>query len=861
MARKRTSFFSGVQSFLESYSRYGLIFFLSLAIAITWAFIPLPTPAVTPATAKILLQGQQLYEDQDYQGAIELLGRAVDDYQAQGDKLGMAIALSNLALVHQQLGQWQQAERAIANSLDLLPTSDQAESESAQILAQTLNIQASLYFKQGKYQAALNTWQDITYLQTDYLQAEPVRKIRNQLNQAQAMSKLGMYFQAEEILADAAAKIPTPADSTLKAEVLRSLGNIYRQTGDLTNSRQTLQRSLATAKASQANTGDIWLSLGNTALAQSQPKAAANYYQQAIDNSVLTSTQIKAQLNYLSLLQDVPTIRRLANQIESQLNNIPPSDDTVIARINLVESLQRLSQNQNGVFPDSRLVRMLTDAKQQAEKLGNARTISYATGNLAAIYAHNGSSQQAIALTQQALYWGQAANAAELTYRWQWQLGRLQKELGQPEAAIVSYSEAVNDLQSLRQDLVALDSQVQFNFRQRVEPVYRELVDLLLQPQASQANLVAARQTIESLQLIELENYFRQACLEPKANLDDLVDTDRTTAVIYPIALSDRLEIIVKIPNQQLFRFTTKVKLEQLQTTASSLRTDLLDITKTAAVKEVSQKLYQWAIAPLAPVLTTYKIDTLVFVLEGSLRNIPMSVLYDRQQQQYLIEQYAIAIAPGLQLVQSQPLTPTELNVLTAGISQSRTIADRRFSSLIGVEQELEQIQSQVAQSERLLNQEFTQANLEQKLDRTNFSTVHLATHGKFSSNPEQTFILAWDKLLNTNDIADLMRQYNLNRDDVIELLVLSACQTATGDSLATLGLAGIAVRAGVRSTLASLWFADDRYSSEIMNSFYQQLNLGTTKAKALQQAQIAVLQQEDRPYLWSSFILLGNWL
>ena len=848
MARKRTSLFSGVQSFLK----YGFVFFLSLAIAVALA-MPLRTNAVTPSAAEILLQGQQLYERQNYRGAIEQLHQAVSVYKEQDNKLGMAIAWSNLSLVHQQLGQWQEAERAIANSLDLLPTaSPQIELESAKILAQTLNIQGSLYFKQGKFQAALDTWNAM------HLQAEDrVGRIRNQLNQARAMSKLGMYFQAEKILNTA--RLQTQSDS-VKAEVLRSLGNVYRQTGDLANSRQTLERSLTIARENEADTGDIFLSLGNTALAQSQFEAASNYYQQAIANTDLASTRIKAQLNYLGLLKDVPTIRRLANQIESQLDNLPPSNETVIAKINLIESLQRLSQNKIDVFPNSK-VRMLIDAKQQAEKLGNARTISYAVGNLAETYAEIGSSQQAIDLTLQALYWGQAANAPELTYRWQWQLGRLQKQLGKKDEAIASYTEAVNDLQSLRQDLAALDSRFQFNFRQRVEPVYRELVDLLLQPQASQANLVTARQTIESLQLVELENYFRQACLEPKTNIDRLVDTDSTTAVIYPIALSDRLEIIVKIPNRELFRFTTKVKLEELQNTTTNLRTDLLDITKTATVKEISQKLYQWSIEPLEAVLTENKIDTLVFVLEGSLRNIPMSVLYDDKQQQYLIEKYAIAIAPALQLVTSQPFTPTKLNVLTAGISQSRTIANRRFSSLIGVEQELEQIQSQVSKSDLILNRQFTQANLEKKLDRTNFSTVHLATHGKFSSNPEQTFILAWDKLLNTNDLANLMRQYNLNRDDVIELLVLSACETATGDSLAALGLAGITVRAGVRSTLASLWFADDRFSSEIMSSFYHELSQGTTKAKALQKAQIAVLQREERPYLWSSFILLGNWL
>ena len=101
--------------------------------------------------------------------------------------------------------------------------------------------------------------------------------MRSQLNQAQAMNSLGMYFQAEKTLADTARQIQQEPDSTLKATVLLSLGNVYRGTGNLAQSARTLERSLAVAKASQSNTGNIRLSQGNTALAQSKPTDAANF--------------------------------------------------------------------------------------------------------------------------------------------------------------------------------------------------------------------------------------------------------------------------------------------------------------------------------------------------------------------------------------------------------------------------------------------------------------------------------------------------------------------------------------------------------------------------------------------------------
>jgi CHAT domain-containing protein len=857
MARKRSLFFRRIQSFLSWFLRW-FPAFLSLAIALVIIVIPVNTTA----TESLLQQGKNFYDLAQYNDAVEVLQQAISTFETQADKLGKAIALSNLSLAYQQLGQWHKAEQALTASLDLLPTAPNMTAESAPILAQILDVRGRLQLKQGKTQAALNTWQETAIL---YRQLENEGGIiRSQLNQAQAMSSLGMYFQAEKILTKTIRKLENQPDSALKATALRSLGNVWREIGNLERSSQILEQSLTVAKAAQSPVDEILLSLGNTAIAQAKPQAALNYYQQAASNTAAVSTRIQAQLNQLSLLdrENPQTASRLASQIESQLKSLPPSRTAIYARINLAENWQRLKEDNPQAISNSKLVEILTEARQQAEEIGDTLALGYALGNLAEVYAASGQTQQALDLTQQALYWGQIANDPSLNYRWQWQLGKLEKISGNTTKAIAAYTEAVNNLQELRRNLVALEPKVQFYFRERVEPVYRQLVELLLESEPSQADLVLARQTIESLQLVELENFLRQACLEPKVEIDSIVERDDSTAVIYPIVLTDKLEIIVKLSGQkQLLHFAIPIRQNKLKVTTATLREDLLDVTKTAQVKQKSQQLYSWLIEPLETLLNQNQIDTLVFVLDGSLRNLPMSVLYDGKQQQYLVEKYAIAVAPGLQLVKSKTFSPHNLNVLAAGISQSRIIAGQDFSSLTNVKQELQQIQSEVVKSKQLIDREFTKANLKTQLDRTKFSTVHLATHGKFSSNPEQTFILTWNQLLKAQDLADLMRQYNLPENDAIELLVLSACETATGDPLATLGLAGMAIKAGVRSTLASLWFADDRYSAEIMSSFYQELSQGTTKAKALQKAQIAVLKQEKRPYLWSSFILLGDWL
>jgi CHAT domain-containing protein len=140
-----------------------------------------------------------------------------------------------------------------------------------------------------------------------------------------------------------------------------------------------------------------------------------------------------------------------------------------------------------------------------------------------------------------------------------------------------------------------------------------------------------------------------------------------------------------------------------------------------------------------------------------------------------------------------------------------------------------------------------------------------LATHGQFSSKAEETFILTWDDRINVNELSSLLETTDLRRSNPIELLVLSACETAKGDNRASLGIAGVAVRAGARSTLATLWLVNDEATAQIMVRFYQELSQTTvTKAEALRRAQELILQDpkyRQHPYYWAPYVLVGNWL
>ena len=891
MARKRSLFFSRVQSFLRA-NRLGKGWLIQFLLVLITAFLcvvlpPIFNPPIYSAvlslpnssaqTQNLVQQGKTFYDTGQFAEAVNVLQQAAANFEANGNELGQAIALSNLSLAYQQLGQWQPAQQAIAQSLNLLQTEQNLGNtkERSLILAKSLDVQGRLQLARGQAQTALNNWQQAAAIYTQI--GDDFGLTRNRINSAQAMQALGLYRQAQTTLTQVNQTLQKQSDSVLKATGLRSLGNVFRVVGNLAESRQVLEQSqnISTRLQSTQALSDTLLSLGNTARAQKDTQAALKFYQLATASASPT-TRLEAQLNQLRLFIEIKQWQnaQVWTQIQPQIADIPPSRTAVYAKINFAQSLLLLKQHGTTNSPSwQEIAQLLAASVQQAKELADQRSLSYALGNFGKLYEQTQQWNDALDLTQEALFIAQSIDASDIVYLWQWQLGRLQRNQGNIPEAIAAYTEATNNLRSIRSDLVTISPDAQFDFRDAVEPVYRQLVDLLLQSEGnsvpSPQNLQLARTTIESLQLAELENFFRSACLEAKPELiDSVVDQeDRTAAVIYPVILPDRLEVILKLPTQaNLRRYTTKIPQSEVEKTLAELRQYLKEPDRTNDVQQLSQLLYRWLIQPLEPELDKMQVSKLVFVLDGALRQIPMAVLYNNKQQKYLIEKYAIALTPGLQLLEPETLQRDRLRALTAGLSESRKIAGIQFPQLQNVLLELKQIESEVPRSEELLNREFTKTNIQNQIESTPFSVVHLATHGQFSSNLEETFILTWDQLLKIDDLDNLLRTNDPNRSGTIELLVLSACETATGDDRAALGLAGIAVRAGARSTLATLWSVDDQSTAELMSEFYRQLaDPNLTKAEALQRAQLALWnnssQDWKRPYFWGAYVLVGNWL
>ncbi|MGI8501009.1 MAG: CHAT domain-containing protein, partial [Hassallia sp.] len=330
----------------------------------------------------------------------------------------------------------------------------------------------------------------------------------------------------------------------------------------------------------------------------------------------------------------------------------------------------------------------------------------------------------------------------------------------------------------------------------------------------------------------------------------------------------DRLEVILSLPNQPLSLHTKQISQQDFEQTVQDVQGSLKtpDSIPESFLPKYKQ-LYDWLIQPVEKELATSKVSNLVFVLNGKLRNIPMSILHDGKN--YLIEKYPIAVASGLQLIEPKALADIKLRALTAGLSQVGKEFTGQFKPLIYVEEELKQIKNSGIPSQPILNAQFTTKEFKKEIGGAGFPIIHLATHGQFSSKAEDTFILAWDSRINVIDFGNLLRNSTFNQGRPIELLVLSACETASGDERAALGLAGVAVRAGARSTLATLWSVEDESTAKIMGELYHQLEQAKEKkinrAQVLQNSQLSLLKdlkdtKYNHPHYWAPFVLVGNW-
>ncbi|MEO0768349.1 MAG: CHAT domain-containing protein [Cyanobacteria bacterium J06649_4] len=816
----------------------------------------------------LIERGREFYEAGQFLAAAEAWSTAAEDAATAGDAVSQALILSYLSLTYQELNQWQSADMAIDQSFELMESVSVSAESSSALWARLFNTKAGLDYHLGQAESALELWQQA---ESSYQQADDISgQLGSQINQAQALQSLGFYRRSRQQLETITQTLSEMPDSALKVNGLRTLGDALRILGDLSASRAALFESanIAIALDTTNELSATYLSLGRTARDWGDTNASMAMFDQAKQVAQNPADAMQADLSRLQFYvqqQDAVNSARVAQALTAQLTSLPASRLSIYGTVNMSATLAKETQLGQSV-PVEKVNELLMQAVQSARDLEDKQAEAYALNQWGALYMQTQQWSDALILTEKSLEIARAINADDIASQSAWQLGRILKAQNDSESAIAAYSEAVDSLQSLRSDLVAIDPDVQFSFRENVEPIYRELVSLLLEDDKfnghkangepsqgpSQNNLAKAREVIEALQLAELDNFFQEACIDVESQQIDQVDPLAT--VVYPIILPDRLAVIASSAGQPLAYYSKEISAEDVESTLHELLSSIHPVSDNEYRLALSQQVYDWLVRPAIESEVTKDTETLVFVLDGLLRNVPVAALHSGDR--YLIEEYAVALSPGLQLMSARSLSQINPDAVVGGISEARN----GLSALPAVEDEISDI-SELVPSETLFNEEFTSDSLARGVQNSAANIVHLATHGQFSSRLEDTFLSTWEGRLNVKELSEILQKRG--QSSVIELLVLSACDTASGDDRAVLGLAGLAVKSGARSTVATLWPVKDRAAAKLMRELYEGISTtDMSKAEALRQAQLTLLADPSfsDPFYWSAYVLVGNW-
>lgn len=709
-----------------------------------------------------------------------------------------------------------------------------------------------------------------------------------------------------------------------RAEAAGALGVAYAQLRQPGLAQRYLREAHDTATDAQQRARHA-LDLANLAASQRDWAQARAWYaavpQLAGDDAALT---LAAALNSVSLAapgQRLALLEPLLPQIEA----LPRARDRASYALHLGTQARAARQQPHARELAYKALASGLRAAQQGD--GEARLAAAAYGQLAQLYEDTQRLDDAMLLNTRGIARAQAAQAPparDLLIELEWRRGRLLAAQGQQAAAITAYQRAVNQIEALRPDIPVEYENGRSSFRDTLEPVYLGLADLLLQeaaalpPERQAAQYRLVRDTLERIKQTELEDFLGSRCAVEGARsapgvASAEVPVAKGTAVLYPVILPDRLELLVET-SAGIQRRTVAVPAAVLRRDAAAFAAAL---RARQPYLDLAQRLHRALLAPVQPLLQQAGVQTLVVVPDSVLRLVPFGALHDGQR--YAIERQAISVVPAVTLPEgdAERSDSRPVRLLLAGMSEPGRVVEKlpdyltaplladagplptavpgrgEFSrgmkkidpaaprpaptprtpaeqaarnrvlqtrlALTGVAEEVD-VLARLAPSTTMLNQAFSVRSFSDQVKSGDYRVVHIASHGVFGSTAGTTFIMAHDDLITIDQLQSFLGGASL-RDRPIELLTLSACETAEGDDRAPLGLSGAALKARARSAMGSLWPVSDDAAKLLMSDFYRGLVQSglRDKARALQAAQVRMLGQPalQHPYYWAPFILV----
>jgi CHAT domain-containing protein len=749
-----------------------------------------------------------------------------------------------------------------------------------------------------------------------YLQAEKVyqrlgdragegRNLKNiaevHLAQGQTREALVIFEQAMAIYRDltntANAK---PSDRNTLASILVGQGSLYTSFSQYPQALNSLQeaRSIYRALGDVSGEGVASMFTGSVYLQLGQPEKLLEILKQ-LPKSLASS----------------PQAQKMEQSLVALFNANPSSKDPQAQLKSTLELLEFFKQSGNRTYEASMLSQVgsiYSDLNQSSQaiasyqqaldiyrSIGDRAGIGSALYSLGLAYSLSDQNNKAFQAFQASIYYAREVGDRNRESKLVGNLGLLTRRQ-YPELAIAFYKQSINLTESIRKELHVLSLEQQKSYQQTVAANYRVLAALLLK----KGRVMEALQVLDLLKVQELQDYLQNVkgnertaqgiylfpeessqvqaiTSQPINSVNPLADGNQKIAqqllkippaelnrvpdylqklpqghaLLYPLLVSDRLELILFIPNKPPIHRSVAINEADINQLIIDFKSGLRD-ADSLDVLEPATKLYNLLIKPLEADLTNT--STILYAPDGVLRYVPIAALYDGKQ--WLVEKYRVNNLIAYSLSDFTQNPPRQMRILAGAFGGAQNTTKFGQVGLPATISEVQSISDALPDTTKLVANDFSRKATEAQMQNKNI--VHLATHAEFNSgNPENSFLIFGngDRIL-LNEMKDLPMSN-------VDLIVLSACQTGVGklgNGIEILGFGYQAQRAGAKAAIASLWKVSDEGTQALMQAFYNDIKIGDrSKAESLRQAQIATMRSKNfsHPYYWSAFILISNGL
>jgi CHAT domain-containing protein/Tfp pilus assembly protein PilF len=761
--------------------------------------------------------GNDLQKKGELNSALQAFQRSLKINQEQNDRDGQAQALNSIASVYNELGQFVRAIESYERALKISKESKDALGESG-----ILNNMGIVYRNLGQFDRAIKLYQDALKIQQKLGDRVGIARTINNLglvyrNNKEYASSLDYYRQALALTKESG---KNPAG---EAVIHNNIGFLLNERGLNAEAFKSYQQSLEISQKLADRVNES-VTLGNIGLlynSQGQFDVALGYYQQAL----AISRQTGDRAGEAKLYQHIGTLLKERKQNILAIAYLKQS-------VNIYEEIRK----------------DLNSLARQEQKL-YADTIAPVYRRLADLLLQ----QDRVIEAQQVL---DLLKVQEMDDYLKNVRGNEQTAKG------VEYQPVERQMMALNielSDLQVLESQGKLTLPQK-----ERLTTLVNQEKEANRQFSAFLNSAEVQKLTtELNKDIQQQNVDLKAIVGLQKELKQlNAAIIYPLVLESRLEIVLVTPSAPPIHRTVQVRQRDINAAVEKFRSNLID-SSNFDFKDSSEQFYKWLIAPIEAELQQANVQTIIYAPDSRLRYIPIATLYDGKQ--FLVEKYNINNITASSLTNFNRRGVNQPKVLAGAstIAHSVTVLGKpiSFGAIPATKQEVKNIAKIFPSVTELVDSSFTKPTT--KIGTDSHSIIHLATHGSFNTGtPDESFLIFGDSdRLTLKEIDTWVLKG-------VDLVVLSACETGIGgkygDGTEVLGLGYQFQNVGARAVIASLWTVSDGGTQKLMDAFYASLKKGVSPTESLRLAQISLIrggEPFDHPYFWSAFFLIGNGL